>query len=956
MARAISRESFDELKNYLGVYLQQGRVVLDADWNENQDIAVSFLRRLAREAIGEGSPNSGFAISPAFPPQLDLPDIHIDSGGDPINAIAQLIGTCLVDLITLSLQFVFGSIPFFLNFPGSSLDDFEQIAGWSLAPNIGNLRLGQDRPYRGKSFLRLSGHTANVLTETVKTLPAIVDISSFDLATFRFRLNQQVPGDYNFFLEDDSGNRSIWRLSNSALAKEFWLSGFASPLDLAFHILSSTVLPGFNSQDYSSPLACWQGQIPSTWSISGGPPWLKVEPNDDVTDQVVKGRLFSDPAVNGGNIPANANGVYTFNVTATDASGATDTRPYTLKVTDPPDPDDPRAVLTALLGGIAVLLGDMFPTLMNDRVSTNGTAANLTRIKKYGFAVYQDAQPLVWDFDDLQLGSIALQRQMGENNFIIRGSEMGPFLNTISLLSLLQGGLGGGGGGSDPPPPELQNLLDLMNADFNLQEPSIETAGRMYVDGFPCVQVDDVLYSQQADPNDPPLVEPSTGVRTDTVYLDAWTEPVTYVDDPEIRELALGGPDTSTRLALRQRVRVNQGGGMPRGDGRGLGTLATAGSYTGLANRLYLVEIDGAGDIGAATCRWSEDNGATIGRVIAPIPPGSTKVVLEDASAFAANDKILIRKQFGVERHVIASVFSNVLSLQQPTGAQLALLPAAAADPSFTAFSLADRPMVQRWNEYGLPILPDPADSTISAAIALNDGVEVRFGGRAMRAGDFWNFRTRYLAGDPASGLDPDARIEPLSYQAPRGVIHHYAELAQLTRDAASIEPKKIGVIRDRRQRAGNASTIAGPIAEIHVTDNQLNLAGGVSLPVMAPDSKVVVFWTGTLFIHSRASATSKLIVQVSFYNEDMTDPELDPDAGKIQDRVQEIPLGQKPLDTDVPLSLNFVTSGLDFAFLPAVAFRPTSVQLLFRLSDATGSDVEVTEMQLFALELKKSF
>ena len=44
MTRAISRESFDELKNYLGVYLQQGRPILDADWNENQDIAVAALR------------------------------------------------------------------------------------------------------------------------------------------------------------------------------------------------------------------------------------------------------------------------------------------------------------------------------------------------------------------------------------------------------------------------------------------------------------------------------------------------------------------------------------------------------------------------------------------------------------------------------------------------------------------------------------------------------------------------------------------------------------------------------------------------------------------------------------------------------------------------------------------------------------------------------------------------
>jgi hypothetical protein len=180
----------------------------------------------------------------------------------------------------------------------------------------------------------------------------------------------------------------------------------------------------------------------------------------------------------------------------------------------------------------------------------------------------------------------------------------------------------------------------------------------MYVGGLPCVQVRDVLYSQQADPNDPQLAAPATGVRTDTGYLDVWTDAVTYVEDPEIRELALGGPDTSTRLKIRQRVRVNQGGGMPTGDGRGLGTLATSGPYTGTANRLYLVEIDGAGDIGSATFRWSEDNASTIARVIAAIRrldqrggrgrPSSTPARRSDPEG--------VRQ----ENHVIATVFGNV--------------------------------------------------------------------------------------------------------------------------------------------------------------------------------------------------------------------------------------------------------------------------------------------------------
>jgi hypothetical protein len=44
--------------------------------------------------------------------------------------------------------------------------------------------------------------------------------------------------------------------------------------------------------------------------------------------------------------------------------------------------------------------------------------------------------------------------------------------------------------------------------------------------------------------------------RTDFVYLEAWQQPVTAVEDEELFESALGGPDTSTRIRKMHRVRV----------------------------------------------------------------------------------------------------------------------------------------------------------------------------------------------------------------------------------------------------------------------------------------------------------------------------------------------------------------------------------------------------------------
>ncbi len=47
-----SRETFDALRNYAGVLLQQGRVQLDADFNEQAAIARDRLRSLVRDLVG----------------------------------------------------------------------------------------------------------------------------------------------------------------------------------------------------------------------------------------------------------------------------------------------------------------------------------------------------------------------------------------------------------------------------------------------------------------------------------------------------------------------------------------------------------------------------------------------------------------------------------------------------------------------------------------------------------------------------------------------------------------------------------------------------------------------------------------------------------------------------------------------------------------------------------------
>ena len=57
-----SRDTFDPQKHYTRVLMQQGRVQLDADWNEQADIVLHTLRELARDIFGPSGGPDGDAF------------------------------------------------------------------------------------------------------------------------------------------------------------------------------------------------------------------------------------------------------------------------------------------------------------------------------------------------------------------------------------------------------------------------------------------------------------------------------------------------------------------------------------------------------------------------------------------------------------------------------------------------------------------------------------------------------------------------------------------------------------------------------------------------------------------------------------------------------------------------------------------------------------------------------
>src|SRR5262249_22931226 len=58
-----TRDTFDPAKHFSRVLMQQGRALLDEDWNEHVSLTLYYLRSLAEDLIGEhGGRDDGFRI------------------------------------------------------------------------------------------------------------------------------------------------------------------------------------------------------------------------------------------------------------------------------------------------------------------------------------------------------------------------------------------------------------------------------------------------------------------------------------------------------------------------------------------------------------------------------------------------------------------------------------------------------------------------------------------------------------------------------------------------------------------------------------------------------------------------------------------------------------------------------------------------------------------------------
>lgn len=346
------------------------------------------------------------------------------------------------------------------------------------------------------------------------------------------------------------------------------------------------------------------------------------------------------------------------------------------------------------------------------------------------------------------------------------------------------------------------------------------SAGRMYVDGI--MVENPATASTYFGQPDGYLDPPNDSLPTDkafVAYLRVFERAVTALQDPGIREIALGdpGPDTAARAQVVWQVAVlpfdkdptakkaadalaafladaHKPGGLLAAQAKHPGpanlepcTVTPDARFRGPENQLYRVEIHTAGVAGTdktdgATFVWSRDNGSVALAVthlagaevtVADLGRDGKQTVevddwvqlVDDASAArAAADTPTPADDLFQVRAVDSD--ARILTLDRaPTGT--------------TGTDAALHPLVRRW-DHQPPKKKDAIPLLENVWIPLEDGVEVRFSAppgdtaARYRTGDHWLIPARTVPGDVLWPRDAGTP-RPLP---PHGVDYHYAPLA----------------------------------------------------------------------------------------------------------------------------------------------------------------------------------
>jgi photosystem II stability/assembly factor-like uncharacterized protein len=362
------------------------------------------------------------------------------------------------------------------------------------------------------------------------------------------------------------------------------------------------------------------------------------------------------------------------------------------------------------------------------------------------------------------------------------------------------------------PPGALPVAMPAVNLSIG--------PGRCWVHGLMCELDARTSYVHQADGGIGARLAPGTHL----LLLQAWERHVTALEQPALREVALGGPDTATRTQTVAQVRALAWpdtspptwgcdaplaawdallqAPRPRLAARAEPQLATTNlceiaataGYRRLENQLYRVEVHEGG--ANPSFKWSRENGAVAYRVLdLRVDAGRNRTVVRVAARgrdslldLTPDDCLeLIDEDTELTRRA-----GQMLEFVGDGDDELELV--LAGMPTGTLGQDPTRhPVLRRWDQRGaagshvLPITP-------GTWVELEDGVQVRFEpGGTWRPGDYWQIAARTLTGDVEWPHDDDG--DPLARE-PAGVADTYCRLGIVEVDALG----RLTVLSDCRQ------------------------------------------------------------------------------------------------------------------------------------------------------------
>ena len=373
--------------------------------------------------------------------------------------------------------------------------------------------------------------------------------------------------------------------------------------------------------------------------------------------------------------------------------------------------------------------------------------------------------------------------------------------------------------------------------------------GRYYVDGLMCENLASLPYDQQPFLVDPvpftTLLGELEKLREQNVclqvYLEVWERLVTALDDPCLREPALGRADTTDRIqtvwrvvaglvrtkefepvagspltpccqAMYERQPPVSTGTMcaqtsPPSDDCGCEPVPAAG-YQGIENQLYRIEIQSPGDLSSATFKWSRENGSVVAAVTGI--SGSTltlNTLGPDANlGFQAGQWVELTDdsyQFGELPNRPGTLY-QIQSIQ-PADVSVTLV------GTVTPVDTTKNARLRRWDQTG-PSASSTGIPLSSGWIQLENGIEVSFTDGTYQWGDFWTIPARTATGQidwPPCGGDGS------QCQPPKSVVVHLAPLACIHLEASKAVRRGFRLQVDDCRRLFSPLTALSPAAAV---------------------------------------------------------------------------------------------------------------------------------------------